>query len=115
MSRRKPPEVEWGAWGWDMERSVMVRHAADMPAPNPATISDDDTLTLVVARTGWWRTVPVRGEDWTYEWRHATGPARGAFHATMYIERAPRPLGCRPDSLCRPAVETMARLLGSGS
>ncbi len=84
MRRRKTPEVQWGAWGWDLERCAMVRHAADVPAPDPATIIDDDTMTLVIERTGWWRTVPVRGE---HEWKHATGPARGAFHATLYVDR----------------------------
>lgn len=89
MSRRKPAEVSWGAWGWDLERCAMVRHAADAAVPAPDSISDDDALALVVERTGWWRCVPVRGEDWETEWKEAAGPGPGAWHATLYVERAP--------------------------
>lgn len=89
MSRRKPREVEWGAWGCDLEQCAMVRHAEGTPAPDPSTITDDPDLVLTVTRTGWWRTVPVRGEDWTTEWKPAYGSLRGAFHATLYVESWP--------------------------
>lgn len=82
MSRRKPA-VEWGDWGWDRDRCAMVRHGAEVPPP--ATISD---ALLVPERTGWWRCVPVRGGR-DVEWREAAGPGPGAWHGTLYVERAP--------------------------
>jgi hypothetical protein len=42
-------------------------------------------------------------------------PGCSGEECPVYDGKRCRALGCRPDSLCRPAVETMARLLGSGA
>ena len=86
MRRRKPAEVTWGAWDWARLRSAMVRHAEDKPAPPADSITDDPDLELEAERTGWWRCVPVRGEDWDVEWREARRRARGAWHGTLFVE-----------------------------